>query len=151
MNISFSQAVSDEKDTNYYQDWVGEWYEVIEGQTNELPSFVVREALYPNSFEEVWMGKGGDFGKAWRAYDTRTKKWDFAWMSTDGIFQLWEGRKENGIWYIYRYFILDNGDKVLSRQAFIVNDKNHMKRTSEHSRDEGKTWILRFTEIYFKK
>jgi len=150
VNTSFAQTNTD--DSNYYKDWVGQWYEVIDGKTNEFPSFVVTKSLYDSSFEEVWMqGKGGHYGKAWRAFDGRTKKWDFAWISTDGLFQLWEGKKENGLWYIYKYFILDNGDKVLSRQAFIIKDKNHMTRTSEHSRDEGKTWTLRFTENFVKK
>jgi len=151
MNFGIAQESSFNRDTDYYKDWVGEWYEVIDGKTNALPSFVVTKSLYDAAFEEIWMGKGGDFGKAWRAWDGRTKKWDFAWISTDGLFQLWEGKKENGVWYMHKYFILDDGQEVLSRQAFIVTDATNMTRTSEHSRDNGKTWKVRFEEIYIKQ
>lgn len=151
-NTVFCQNTSKTNDSEYYNDWEGMWYEVVDGKTNEFPSFVVTKSLYDSAFEEVWMqGKGGHYGKAWRAFDGRTKKWDFAWISTDGLFQLWEGKKIDDIWYIYKYFVLDNGEKVLSRQAFIINDRTHMTRTSEHSRDEGKTWALRFKEEFVKK
>ena len=151
INGSLSQNSTFADDADYYKYWIGEWYEVVDGKTNVLPSFVVGEALYAGSFEETWIGKGGNFGKAWRAWDSRTKKWDFAWMSTDGLFQLWEGKKENGVWYMYKYFTLDDGEEILSRQAFRITDKNSMTRTSEHSRDDGKTWKMRFKEIYTKK
>ena len=88
-NIIFAQGNEPSDDSNYYKDWVGQWYEVIDGKTNEFPSFVVRKSLYYSSFEKVWMqGKGGHYCKAWRAWDGRTKKWNFAWISTDGLFQL---------------------------------------------------------------
>ena len=94
--------------------------------------------------------QAGDFAKAWRAWDTRTKKWDFAWMSSDGLFQIWEGKKVDDIWYMYKTFILDNGEEVLSRQAFIPLNINVMERTSEHSKDQGKSWDLRFKERYLR-
>ena len=70
-------------------------------------------------------------------------------MSTSGLFQIWEGRKSEGTWYIYNTFIID-GEEVLSRQAFIPQGPNKMIRTSEHSRDSGTTWKLRFKGTYRK-
>ena len=133
----------------YYDNWVGEWYQEVDGRLKETPSFVVKRGLYHSSFEEYWMGTGGNFSIAWRAWDSRTKKWDFAWMSTDGLFQLWEGRKLNDVWYMHKTFII-NGKEVHSRQAFIPEGENTLIRTSEHSADNGKTWTLRFREVYKK-
>ena len=70
-------------------------------------------------------------------------------MSTDGLFQIWEGKKVEGIWYMYKTFIIE-GKEVFSRQAFIPQSDTSVIRTSEHSRDGGKTWILRFKEVYKK-
>ncbi len=146
-----SQNQEDNQDDLYYKDWIGEWYLKNKGEPDKLPSFVVTQGLYRGSFEEIWMGSGGSFSKAWRAWDKRTQKWDFAWMSVDGLFQIWNGKKVNGIWYMYNTFILDNGKKVLSRQAFTPMSPTRMVRTSEHSSDNGKTWNLRFREIYIKR
>lgn len=144
-------AQNTENDKEYYKNWIGLWYKQIDNKTAYSPSFVVQQGLYKGSFEEVWMGAGGDFSKAWRAWDQRTKKWGFAWMSSDGLFQTWQGKKVNGIWYIYKTFTLNNGESVLSRQAFIPKGSATIIRTSEHSRDNGKTWVLRFKEKYVKK
>ena len=137
-------------DSTYYKSWVGEWYKIEEDQLSNQPTFVVKRGLYASSFEEYWMDAGGNFSMAWRAWDSRTRQWDFAWMSTDGFFQLWEGKKIDNIWYMVRTFIID-GKEVLSRQAFIPQAENELIRTSEHSRDNGKTWQLRFRETYRKR
>ncbi len=115
---SFAQSDTPLSDSLYYDNWVGEWYQVINDSISSTPTFVVKRALYHSSYEEYWMGAGGNFSMAWRAWDNRTKSWDFAWMSSDGLFQSWEGKKVDGIWYMYKTFIIGN-DTVLSRQAFI--------------------------------
>ena len=146
-----SQDHLKERGSNYYNHWIGQWYKEVNGKRNDLPTFIIRQGLYKASFEETWIGAGGDFSKAWRAWDSRTQKWDFAWMSSDGLFQIWQGRMVNGVWYIYKTFILENGEKVLSRQAFIPEGSYTLHRTSEHSKDNGKTWKMRFKEKYLKK
>jgi len=146
-----AQNLQTSSDSTYYDSWVGNWYQVVDGTTSDKVSFIVKRALYHSSYEEYWFTAGGvDFSMAWRAWDTRTRKWDFAWMSTDGLFQIWEGKKVNGIWYMYKTFII-NGESVLSRQAFIPQDDRTLVRTSEHSRDNGHTWKLRFRETYKKR
>lgn len=138
-------------DSLYYDSWVGSWYQEQNGVISDKVSFIVKRSLYHSSFEEYWLTAGGtELSIAWRAWDSRTRQWDFAWMSSDGLFQLWEGRKLDGVWYMYRTFII-NGEQVLSRQAFIPQDHNTILRTSEHSRDSGATWTMRFREVYRKR
>ena len=76
--ISVAQEKTVTDDSLYYNDWVGMWYKEVDGQLDDEPTFVVKQALYSSAFEEYWMGAGGDFSMAWRAWDARTKKWDFA-------------------------------------------------------------------------
>lgn len=150
IQYGYSQNNTTEKDSTYYDNWIGEWCQEIDGVVNKMPSFIVRYGLYHSSFEEYWIEAGGYFSIAWRAWDTRTKKWDFAWMSSDGLFQIWKGKKINGVWYMYNTFIID-GEEILSRQAFIPQSEKVLIRTSEHSKDNGKTWKLRFKEKYVKR
>lgn len=145
----FAQKHSAKNDTDYFKSWVGEWYQEIDGKIAKEPRFVVKRALYDESFEESWVMEGY-LAKAWRAWDSRTKKWDFAWMSDNGLFQIWEGKKVGDVWYMYKTFIIED-EEVLSRQAFIFPNDMTLIRTSEHSKDEGKTWKLRFKEKYVKK
>ena len=150
-SVSQAQDATDTapNDSLYYDNWVGEWYQVFDDSISSTPTFVVKRALYHASFEEYWMGAGGNFSMAWRAWDNRTKSWEFAWRSSDGFFQNWEGKKVEGIWYMYKTFVIGD-DTVLSRQAFIPQDTTTLIRTSEHSRDNGATWHLRFREEYRK-
>ncbi len=147
-NKGIAQDQEDTDDSAYYNFWEGDWYQVVEGEIAETPRFKVRRGMYSSAFEESWEMEGYK-AKAWRAWDTRSKKWDFAWVADIGLFQIWEGRKIEGHWYIYRTFIID-GEEVLSRQAFIPETESTMIRTSEHSRDQGQTWSLRFRETYKK-
>ena len=135
-------------DSSYYEFWAGNWHQVIDGEISETPRFIVRRGMYSNAFEESWVMEGY-MAKAWRAWDSRSRKWDFAWVADIGLFQIWEGRKVDGRWYIYRTFIIDD-EEVLSRQAFIPENESTIIRTSEHSTDQGQTWSLRFRETYKK-
>ncbi len=146
--IGIAQTSAPKDDSNYYDSWVGKWFKKTDGKIAKNPNFVVSQGLYKTAFEEIWI-QDGYIAKAWRGWDSRSKKWDFAWVTDDGLFQLWEGRKVNNTWYMYKTFII-NGEKVLSRQAFIIENDHTLIRTSEHSKDKGKTWRLRFREEYVK-
>lgn len=50
---------------------------------------------------------------------------------------------------MYKTFTI-NGEEVLSRQSFIPQKDGSVIRTSEHSKDGGKIWQLRFKEQYKK-
>ena len=144
---SFTDAQA-RADADYYLMWPGKWFRVENGKVSKQPKFVVEQGLNARSFEEIWISDGY-VAKAWRGWNSRKKRWDFAWVTDDGLFQIWEGRKVNGVWYMYNTFVV-NGEPVISRQAFILENDNTLVRTSEHSRDEGKTWRLRFRENYVK-
>jgi hypothetical protein len=87
--------------------------------------------------------------KGLRVWDDSTASWQYVWMSEKGHFQIWESKKANGNWYIYRRFNI-NGDRYLSRQAWIPESDERLMRISEKSYDDGTTWTLRFKEYYRK-
>ena len=61
-------------DSTYYDNWVGTWYKVENNKSSSEPTFVVKRGLYHSAFEEYWMGAGGSFSVAWRA-------WEAAWCT----------------------------------------------------------------------
>ncbi|NNE98163.1 MAG: hypothetical protein HKN25_04000 [Pyrinomonadaceae bacterium] len=135
-------------DSRYYDSWVGKWFAVVDGKTAKDPKFVVTQGFNKNAYEEIWISEGY-ISKAWRGWNSQDKRWDFAWVTDDGLFQIWEGKKLGGTWYMYKTFNI-KGEEVLSRQAFVMENDRTMIRTSEHSKDKGKTWQLRFKEKYVK-
>ena len=66
----------------------------------------------------------------------------FVWVSDNGLFQVWEGKKFGDDWYIVREFEID-GDRFLSRQAWIPDEEDELVRVMERSFDNGHTWETR--------
>ncbi|MDX1643634.1 MAG: hypothetical protein R3244_04665 [Thermoanaerobaculia bacterium] len=130
---------------SYYDFWPGTWHQVVDEVVEEEPRFEVQRGLHPNSFEELWHMDGYE-AKAWRVWDETAERWRFVWISEEGHFQIWEERKVGEHWYMYKEFVID-GEPVLSRQAFLPQENGTVVRTSEHSRDGGETWKLRFREV----
>ena len=133
-------------DSAYYDLWIGGWHEVTDGRVANEPRFVVTKGLYPSALEEEWQMDGYE-AKAWRAWDASTNTWTFVWISERGHFQVWDERKVGDDWYMYKVFVIED-EKILSRQAFLPQEDGSVIRTSEHSRDGGETWTLRFRERY---
>ena len=136
-------------DSTYYDFWEGNWHKVVDGKVDPQPRFQVRRGIYHNAFEEQWKMEGYD-AKAWRGWDSSSNSWTFVWVSELGHFQVWNEKKVGDHWYMFKTFNID-GEEVLSRQAFIPKNDSTVVRTSEHSGDGGKTWKLRFREIYRKR
>lgn len=136
-------------DSTYYDFWEGNWYQVVDGKVEGEPRFQVERGIYHSSFEEKWQMEGYK-AKAWRGWDSSTNSWKFIWISELGHFQIWNEKKVGKHWYMFKTFNID-GEEVLSRQAFIPQDDSTLIRTSEHSRDGGETWKLRFKEQYVKR
>ena len=135
-------------DSSYYDFWIGKWHQVINGRVAPEARFNVEVGLYPGALEEHWQMEGYK-AKGWRAWDNSQKTWTFVWISERGHFQIWNERKLDGAWYMFKSFLID-GEEVLSRQAFMPQPDGAVIRTSEHSRDDGRTWTLRFEERYVK-
>lgn len=145
--LTFAQTAAD---STYFDFWEGTWYPITDGQIDTSSYFKVKRGINALVFEEDWlMGHDHSKAKGIRAWDVMNQTWQYIWMHESGLFQIWEGRKVNGHWYIYKHFDI-NGDAYLSRQVWMPSGNNELTRISEKSYDEGKTWQLRFKFTYVK-
>ena len=107
-------------------------------------SFRVTRSVNAAAFEEKWQFGSGAESFALRAWDKTNNKWGFGWISDNGLFQVWDTRKVDGQWYIYKEFTID-GDTYLSRQGLLLQPDGTVLRVSEKTYDEKK-WELRFSQ-----
>jgi hypothetical protein len=132
------------KETHYYDFWVGTWSVIKDGEVDpQGTTFIVTRGVHPAALEEAW--SGGMNARAFRTWDKTAGRWMHVWISANGLFQVWEGRKVGDAWYMFKEFDV-NGDKYLSRQAVLPRGEGKADRISERSDDGGKTWKLRFRE-----
>ena len=138
--------------SQYFDFWPGDWHKVVDGERAKTVSFRVRRSVHPAAYIEDWTqvidGKTLT-SIAIRAWDKTNERWMFTWVSDNGLYQVWEGRKTGDDWYIYKEFEI-KGERYLSRQAWIPSGPNRLTRISEKSTDGGATWTLRFREEYVK-
>lgn len=131
-------------ETHYYDFWVGRWGVAKDGPVDPAgTTFSVTRGVHAGALEESW---GGALpARAFRTWDKTAGRWMHVWISQNGLFQVWEGRKVGADWYMLKEFDI-NGDRYLSRQAILPAGPGRAVRISERSSDGGKTWQLRFRE-----
>jgi hypothetical protein len=132
-------------EAKYFDFWEGTWFEIKDDNSLDSTSwFKVKRGPNASSFVEEWHFSNGAESIAVRAWDKINNKWGFAWVSDNGLYQVWDTKKVDGHWYIYKEFTI-NGDTYLSRQGFIPQADGSVLRISEKSYDEKK-WELRFKQ-----
>lgn len=145
------EPLRETRDTRYFDFWEGTWYQVADGRVDTTRTvFRVRRSVHPAAFIEDWRLAIDTVvmrATALRAWDKTSGRWMYTWVSDNGLYQVWEGRKLGEHWFFFREFAID-GDRYLSRQAWMPNGSNRLVRISERSDDGGRTWTLRFREEY---
>ncbi|GEM_PF-2409480 len=141
-------------ESKYYEFWEGTWFKYENGKIDTSGTyFKVKRSIHSAAFQEHWRlvidAETTVFAAALRAWDKTESKWKYVWISEDSLFQVWEGVKVEDDWYISKTFEI-NGEQILSRQAWILQKDGLVLRTSEWSKDNGKSWNLRFKEHYKK-
>jgi hypothetical protein len=71
----------------------------------------------------------------------------FVWVSDNALFQVWNGEKIGSDWYIVREFDFE-GQRFLSRQAWIPEGRDRLVRVMDRSTDGGRTWQSRSRTTY---
>ena len=156
-SLAFSQDVKPlelNSETGYFDFLEGEWYREQDGKTDLTPAFRIVKGIHPAHWNEEWFGSRDSTLKisatGLRVWDKVNNKWRFVWVSDNGLFQNWEGKKIGNDWYFYHFFDV-GGDKYLSRQGWLPAGENKFTRISEKSYDDGRTWQLRFKISYIRK
>lgn len=140
---------SEADDVHYYDGWPGAWHRIDGARIDSVPTFVVRRGP-GNSFLEDWHlvidgERTSSFGL--RSWDPATAAWRLVWVADPDHFQIWDGLEQPEGWYIVREFG-EGADAFLSRQAWILQEDGRMLRTVERSQDHGRTWTVRYREVY---
>lgn len=142
---------ADTPEAHYFDFWPGTWVEVVDGVPDTSATrFVVRRSVHPAAFEERWrlvFDGRALHATALRAWDRTAERWMFTWVSDNGLYQVWEGRKFGDDWYIIREFEVD-GERFLSRQAWIPRGEDELVRVMERSFDDGGTWEPRSRTVF---
>jgi hypothetical protein len=141
--VQDTRPLIESADTHYYDFWVGQWADKKADASASGPAFTVTRGVHAGALEETWSGALS--ARAFRAWDKTTGRWMHVWISSNGLFQVWEGRKVGDDWYMFKEFDVD-GDRYLSRQAVLRQGEREAVRISERSDDGGKTWTVRFRQ-----
>lgn len=152
-NAQTAAELVETADTRYYDFWPGTWAEVVDGKPDmNATIFTVERSVNPASYLEKWIqvyeGKS-HLSLGIRAWDQVNNRWMFTWISDNALYQIWTGKKIDGDWFIQKEFEVD-GERLLSRQAWIPVSENRLTRTIERSFDDGKTWTSRFSQTFEK-
>lgn len=145
--------MTESEDTHYYDFWPGNWAEIVDGRPDPTADrFEVRRVVSQAAFEETWhlVYDGDDHATvsmALRAWDQVTGSWRFVWIGDNGLFQVWEGEKVDGDWYIVKEFEI-GGQTILSRQAWIPDGDDRVVRLHQRSTDSGRTWTTRYRTVF---
>ena len=146
-----TRALTESADTHYFDFFVGRWYAVVDGRVDTTgTSFTVRRSVNPAAYEEDWVQRIDSVvlrSTALRAWDQVAGRWMFSWVSDNGLYQVWQGEKVGQDWYIVREFDFE-GQKFLSRQAWIPEGPGRLARVLERSTDGGKTWQTRSRGVF---
>ena len=133
------------EDAKYFDFWEGTWHLIKDDNTiDSTVYFKIKRSVNAASFTEEWKFSDGLKSVAIRAWDKTNNKWGFVWISSNGLYQVWDTKKVDGHWYIYKNFMV-NGDSYLSRQGFLPQADGTVIRISEKSYDEKK-WEVRFKQ-----
>ena len=151
LSAQTTRPFTETADPRYYDFWPGVWFPVVDGRVDTTGSgFIVRRSVNPAAFEEVWfphIDSTHSRSVALRAWDQITNRWMFVWVSGNALFQVWNGEKIGNDWYIVREFDFE-GQRFLSRQAWIPDGPDRLVRTIERSTDGGRTWQTRYRSIF---
>lgn len=147
------EPMEDSFEAHYFDFWPGTWVEVVDGTPDRsATTFEVSQGVHRAAFEERWRlvyGGTDHNSTALRAWDRVKERWMFTWVSDNGLYQVWEGKKFGDDWYIVREFEID-GERFLSRQAWIPTSDGELVRVMERSFDGGHTWEPR-SRTFFRR
>ena len=146
--------LADHPEMHYFEFWPGTWTRVPTGPTDTARTFMrVRPSVHRAAYREEWGTVSGTdttiTAEALRAWDKTKARWMYTWVSGNGLYQVWDGRKFGADWYIVRPFTIGT-DSYLSRQVWKPAGEGKVLRISERSDDGGTTWRERFRAEYVR-
>jgi tetratricopeptide (TPR) repeat protein len=130
--------------------WVGEW-DVFDPTGRKAGDSAIQRVAGGCGVLENWTSNGGGDGKSINFYDPQTHQWYQYWIGSDGQPTRFNGVYREGALRYDGEPSMVNGHRQLSRLTFFNVDANTVRQLSEHSDDEGKTWIVNYDFKYVRK
>lgn len=158
MSVSFSQQKKDKpcssKEAHQFDFWIGNWK--AKWNNKEGKSFsgtnLVKRLLDGCVIEENFNGNPGSplVGKSFSVYNANLKKWQQTWVDNQGGYLDFTGKFNNEKMVLQRTAIDKNGNKFLQRMVYYNISENSFDWNWEISKDNGKTWTLRW-QIHYSR
>lgn len=136
-------------ESRQFDFWIGEWdVKTPQGQLagrSSIQAMVADCVVFEN-----WASVNGTNGKSMSVYSATDKKWHQMWIDEKGTLTNYVGELANGKMVLLADTVVEN-KKVLSKMTFSKLPSGEIRQLGENSTDDGKSWIISFDLIYFKK
>ncbi len=155
---SFSQQGKDKpcssKEAHQFDFWVGNWkaeWKNKDGKTVS-GSNLVKRILGGCVIEENFNGNPGTplVGKSFSVYNTKLNEWKQTWVDNQGGYLNFSGKFSNNKMILQRSAIDKKGNRFLQRMIYYNITENSFVWNWEISRDNGKSWDLRW-QIHYSR
>lgn len=134
----------------HFDFWIGEWDVFVNG--NKRGENSITRAQGGCAIHENYKTAGNYAGQSINFYSPVDKKWHQHWVGSSGdVYNYVETKKEDGLLQFVSEFMNAQGNVVLSRLTFTLNDDGTVRQLFENSTDNGKTWTPTFDGLYKRK
>lgn len=134
--------------------WIGEWDVYQTGTSSpKVGHSLIQSASGGCMILENWTSLQGAYsGKSINYVDPAAKSWEQDWIGSDGTpIRFYNGSYKDGIMQFTFDAIQPDGNKHPGRLSFYNQGKDQVRQLSEHSADEGKTWLTNYDFTYIRR
>jgi hypothetical protein len=142
-------------ETRQFDFWLGDWNAIWtdnDGRQQTGSNHVIN--LFNGcTIEENFNGEPGTplIGKSFSVYDSRGKIWKQTWVDNQGSYLDFTGKFKDGKMILTREFTTNKGNSIKQRMTYFNITKNDFDWNWEISKDNGKTWELKWKIHYERK
>ncbi len=157
--ISYSQTSGDDlcslPEAHQMDFWLGDWsaeWKNADGTISKGTNHIIN--LFDDGcvIEENFDGNPGTplIGKSFSVYDRKAKEWKQTWVDNGGAYLDFTGEFRDGKMMLSRAAFDKNGSPMMQRMIYYNISKNDFEWNWEISRDNGRTWDLKW-KIHYKR
>lgn len=134
----------------HFDFWIGEWDVYVGGQ--KVGENSITKAKGGCAIHENYITQRNYAGQSINFYSPVDKKWHQHWVGSSGdVYNYVETKREEGLLQFVSDFRTFQGNIVLSRLTFTLNDDGTVRQLFESSSDDGETWTSAFDGLYKPK
>lgn len=143
------------KEASQFDFWIGDWNVkwITKDGIEKTGSNHVINLFEGCVIEENFDGEPGNElkGKSFSVFDGHEKLWKQTWVDNEGSYLDFSGEFNDGKMILSRKSKDKNGNPIQQRMVYYNLSKNDFDWNWEISKDNGKTWDLRWKIHYSRK